>query len=297
MRVQLFDETLDQTVLTLFSELGLDVTNTQGDFGFVYQKDLNVIRVAQNYKNFYPLEVAKKLIRKDLISDFLSSAGFDVLPWGIINSATDLDGVRDFIIKPVLSQGAAALGSKVGDSEFAYKIFQYQYPSSVLNYPGKYLWQRAVTTPTFLTYTISGAINGSGDVWFFRDSKNEKINITGYNIRSRKYNYQEVAHLHPKLEQFIKSQNIRNAAFSAQFLELDKKFYIHDWNFRISNRYLFDMLRGNKLEMKKYFMHMFDIPNDLPETYPDEWIIDCAAEKTGFNLREYYRSSFAVVPT
>jgi hypothetical protein len=296
MRVQLFDETLDQTVLALFSELGLEVTGTPGDFGFVYQKDLNVIRVAQSYKNFYPLEVAKKLIRKDLLSDYLKSAGFDVLPQGTIDTAADLDGIRDFIIKPILSQGAAALGSKVNDSEFSYRIFHSSYPREVLKYPGKYFWQRAVTGPRFLTYTISGSVNGTGDVWFFRDSKNEKINITGYNLRSRKYNYAQVAVLHPVIADFIRNHGIKNAAFSVQFLELDQKFYVHDWNFRISHRYLFDMLRGNKTEMKKYFMHMFDIPNDLPDEYPDEWVINCDAEKTGFDLRAYYKSSFQVIP-
>jgi hypothetical protein len=294
MKIQLFNETLDHTLLNLFSKLGLEVTNTRGDFGFVYQKDLNVVRVAQNYKNFYPLEVAKKLIRKDLLSDYLKSAGFDVLPQGTINTAADLDGVRDFIIKPVLSQGATALGSKVNDSEFAYRIFHSDYPGEVLKYPGKYFWQRAVTSSLFLTYTISGSVNGSGDVWFFRDSKNEKINITGYNLRSRKYNYPEIAKLHPKISEFIKSQKIRNAAFSVQFLELDQKFYVHDWNFRISQRYLFDMLRGNRSEMKKYFSHMFDIPTDLLEVYPGEWVIDCDAEKTGFDLKAYYKSSFQI---
>lgn len=294
MRLQVFNEYIDKTVLDLFTELGIQITNQKADFGFVYQKDINVLRVSREYNNFYSFDLARKLIKKDLLSEYFSELGFDVLPARVINSENDFDSSKPFIIKPILSQGGKRLASSLDDSAFSYRIFHKEFPRQVLLYPGKYFWQEAVTDEIFYSYTISGSINGDSDVWFFRDSKNEKINITGYNSRTRKYNYPEVSHLHDKLQTFIRDHSIRNAAFAAQFLKYQGKFYIHDWNFRISKRFLFDMKRGNQIEMVKYFKHMFDIPCDLPDTYPGEWVIDCEAEKHNFDLKKYYQSSMVI---
>jgi hypothetical protein len=300
MLVQVFNEILDKTLLDLFNELGIQITLNKGDFGFVYRKDLNALRIAKTYDNFYSYDTVRKLIRKDLLSELLGDSGFDILPSKIINDESDFDHTRPIIIKPLVGQGGVRLGSKIQDSSFIYKIFYKNIPREVLQYPGKYFWQEAITEPSFFSYVISGAVNGNSEVWFIRDTKIEKTNIIEYKTRTRRYNYPELAYLQDKLRKFILHQNIKNAAFSVQFLKHQEKFYVHDWNFRISKRHLFDMRRTNQTEMLKYFKHMFDIPNSHPDFYPDEWIIDdpesyiIAPDKWEYNMKQYYGSHLII---
>lgn len=265
------------------------------DYGFVYSNDKLALDISKSCSNFYSTELVDTLLKKDTLTRYLKKFGFDILPDGVINTKEDLENRKNYIIKPLIGTGGKIITKEYRDDKhFSYKIFEDVYPEDVLKYPGEYLWQEAITEKTFITYTISGSINKNSDVWFFRDSKNEKINTVGYNFRARKYNYPEINYLHTKLEEFIKHHRIKNSIFAVQFFEIGNKHFVHDWNFRISNRYYFDMYRGNRNEMIKFFSHLFDLPCNLPEIYSDEWIIRCLAEKKEFNIDHYYVSDFVI---
>jgi hypothetical protein len=214
------------------------------------------------------------------------------------NSIDDIVG-NNFIIKPIigtLGKNILHLLNRVKEPNFSYKtyattgeflksmdvdfrefrkfkedaIFQNNDPMN------GYCIQRACMSSQYEIYMIYGVVNSNSDVYFTRAASAMWKNSKTY-IGSSKRFYNEIPE-NTFIRNLVKTEKIRNASFALQLIRMeDGLLYPIDWNFRI-------VLRPPKInnrieELYKQLCHMYDVENDLPETWPDIWYMNHSPKK------------------
>lgn len=266
------------------------------DYAYLAFTDDLSLQISDLTDRWYPKSVTEKLIRKDIMPEYLRGFGFNCLDTKKINSIDDIVG-NNFIIKPIigtLGKNILHLLNKVKEPNFSYKtyatteeflkdinfeefrkfkedaIFQNNDPMN------GYCIQRACMSSQYEIYMIYGVVNSNSDVYFTRAASTMWKNSKTY-IGSSKRFYNEIPE-NTFIRNLVKTEKIRNASFALQLIRMeDGLLYPIDWNFRI-------VLRPPKInnrieELYKQLCHMYDVENDLPETWPDIWYMNHSPKK------------------
>ena len=275
-------------------------SNVGVDYAYLAWADELSLKISDLTDRWYPKAVNEKLIRKDMMPEYLKQFGFNCLDTKKINSVDDVSG-NNFIIKPIIGSGGKNgrrisldhLDPKFKDQIFSYKpysivgeflkdinldsdISQFRKKSDAIfqtkDPRNGYCIQRACMSPQYEIYTIYGVVNSNSDVYFTRAGitwwKDSKTYIES---KCWKQFYNEIPE-NEFIRNFVKIEKIRNAAFALQLIRMeDGLLYPIDWNFRIKPKP--PKLNNRIEELYKMLCHMYDIENDLPETWPDIWIM------------------------
>jgi hypothetical protein len=226
---------------------------------------------------------------------YLRGFGFNYLDTKRINSVDDISG-NNFIIKPIIGTFGTNIlrfdGS--GERKFAYKPYtttkeflkdidleefrEFRENAIFRNNDIRngYCIQRACMSSQYEIYTIYGVVNSNSDVYFTRAGstiwRNSKTYI-GYNKRF----YNEIPE-NTLIRNLCKIEKIKNASFCLQLIRMeDNLLYPIDWNFRIQIRP--PKINNRIEELYKQLCHMYDVENDLPETWPDIWNMQHSPKK------------------
>jgi hypothetical protein len=279
-----------------------DASNRNVDYAYLAFSDDLSLEISDLTDRWYPKSVTEKLIRKDIMPDYLKQFGFNSLDTRRIYSVDDISG-NNFIIKAIIgSLGTNILNlpknRKISISEetkFSYKPyitvggllkdigfhcgkFRENFNSIFENKDPKngYCIQRACMSSEYEIYTIYGVVDSNSDVYFTRAGstiwKNSKTYV-GYNKRF----YNDIPE-NTLIRNFVKIEKIRNAPFCLQLIRMeDGLLYPIDWNFRIQLRP--PKLNNRIEELYKQLCHMYDVENDLPETWSDIWYMQHSPKK------------------
>jgi len=277
-----------------------DGFNKNVDYAYLAWSDDLSLQISSVTNKWYPKDVTEKLIRKDIMPNYLKQFGFNCLDTRKINSADDVSG-NNFIIKPIIGTlGVNVLNIRDNnprskEPKFSYKpyatvsAFLNDIDSDISQFRKKfefifqnkdprngYCIQRACMSSQYEIYTIYGVVNSNSDVYFTRAGSTIWKNSREH-IGDNKRFYNEIPE-NQFIRNFVKSEKIRNASFCLQLIRMeDDLLYPIDWNFRIQPR---PPAINNRIdELYKQLCHMYDVENDLPETWPDVWYMQHSPKK------------------
>tara|TARA_R110000868_G_scaffold289438_1_gene549550 strand:+ start:531 stop:1463 length:933 start_codon:yes stop_codon:yes gene_type:complete len=277
---------------------GSAVSCESGGIAIVGQNDMVVPYLSSRLDNFYPLAVARALLRKDLLPDLLAAHGFRKLHFVRVRRASDLRGMTDFMMKPVLGSGSTAW---VRDAcGIAYRKFRDE--AQFLDFVGGkdlsaalrngYIAQSAVMSDSHYTSAIGGTVNGCGDVLFVRTATT--LWLSGFRSSTVwTYSTPEIDAAKILLRNFIGTVGIRNAAFSLQLIKKDGHLYPMDWNFHIAAAYIFDALRTQPEEFHSVIHHMMDVTVDKFKEPSDVWLVERKERNMAPSQSEYSKNNIS----
>jgi hypothetical protein len=278
-------------------------SNASVDYAYLAWTDDLSLKISDLTDRWYPKAVTEKLIRKDMMPEYLKRFGFNCLDTRQINSVDDVSG-NNFIIKPIIgTSGKNIIFIGLPDRrfhKFKEPIFSYRSYATVsaflndidldisqfrkkfdtifenIDPRNKYCIQRACMSSQYEIYTIYGVVNSDSDVYFTRAGSTIWKNFREH-VSDNKRFYNEIPE-NQFIRNFIKSEKIRNASFGLQLIRMeDNLLYPIDWNFRIQPR---PPAINNRIEeLYKQLCHMYDIENDLPETWSDVWYMQHSPKK------------------
>jgi hypothetical protein len=244
---------------------GLSYSQTSGSSALIVQGDDNALLAAKETMH-YPYDMVVELLRKDTLPAFMSTHGFNALETKRVYSVLDIAGFSNFIVKPVIGCNSRASVWMGTPPDFVYKRFisvddlligRDKAEIDLALASGNYCIQQAVMSGDFEQVTISGSVNGKGEVYFRRNATWVwKADVLTSQHRERSTYATEQALLAPMLS------TVRNAAFGVQFIVMDGKLYPIDWNFRDPGRTVKVELALNPAEFEQALAHQFDIPHD-----------------------------------
>jgi len=205
----------------------------------------------------------------------MATYGFNALETKRVYSVADIAGFSNFIVKPLIGVSGLGLpGFGITPDFITQQLVGIKTPlrfSSVDDFlvgrdsavvdaslaNGYYCIQQAVMGENFEQVTISGTINGSGDVYFRRNATWVfESGVMTKQHRERSTYTAEQALLAAMLSP------VRNASFGVQFIVLDDKLYPIDWNFRDPGRTVKVEQKLAPVEFEQALAHQFDIPHD-----------------------------------
>ena len=248
-----------------FQKNGLEYSQEAGDSALIMHGDDNAL-LAANETKFYPYDMVAQLLRKDTLPHFMSLAGFRELRTERVRSVDEAAGMTNFIVKPILGANGRGL-TWMGDPP----DFLYQRCASVDDLlrgrtvdavnavlaDGNYCLQTAVMSEDFEQVTISGTVNGSGEVYFRRNARWVwQVNVLTHQERERAKYEAERTLLADML------RDVRNAAFGVQFMVIDGALFPIDWNFRDPGRTVKVEWELNPAEFEQALAHQFDVPHE-----------------------------------
>jgi hypothetical protein len=267
------------------------------DYAYLAYSDDLSLQISDVTDRWYPKSVTEKLIRKDIMPEYLRGFGFNCLDTKRINSVDDIVGnnLNNFIIKPIIGTlGHNILHSnEFKEPNFSYKTytttgeflkdidfgeFREFRENAIRNNDIRngYCIQRACMSSQYEIYTIYGSVNSNSDVYFSRAGSTIWKNSKTY-IGDHKRFYNEIPE-NQLIRNFVKLEKIRNASFGLQLIRMeDNLLYPIDWNFRIQPRP--PAIAHRMEELYKQLCHMYDVENDLPETWPDIWYMRHSPKK------------------
>jgi hypothetical protein len=269
-------------------------SNTSVDYAYLAWGDDLSLKISDLTDRWYPKAVTEKLIRKDMMPEYLKQFGFNCLDTRQINSVDDVSG-NNFIIKPIIGTGGkniifigpqdprfprfkeptfsyksyATVGEFLKDIDLDISQFRKNFEFIFQNKDPRngYCIQRACMSSQYEIYTIYGVVNSDSDVYFTRAGSTIWKNFRDFTGHNKRF-YNEIPE-NQFIRNFIKSEKIKNASFSLQLIRMeDDLLYPIDWNFRILPR---PSINNRVEELYKQLCHMYDVENDLPETWPDIW--------------------------
>lgn len=258
--------------------------------------DLAALGASLHTDKYYPNELVKKLLRKDLMTDLLASEGFDRLATKRVRAAVDIDQ-QDFILKPLVGSGCKAsfgIWSKADYKRFPDVQALSEYVDGDFGFLGNgYLIQEADQIEFDRTATISGVVNGKSEVLFLRESRTTWVNLRATNTVRLPPN-DELQVERGLLAMFVEKYKIRNAWFALQFLNKNGKWYPMDWNFRLPPHLLIDYKRSEPEELERIALHMLDLHKDTSIQGGTVWEIDRGAVELS-DLTGYKKSKLIMV--
>jgi hypothetical protein len=226
--------------------------------------DLSALRASLHTDKYYPNEIVKKLLCKDLMTDLLASEGFNRLDTRRVRAAVDIDQ-QDFILKPLVGSGGKASfgnGSKADYRRFHDVQALSDYVSGDFGFLGNgYLIQEADQIALDRTATVSGVVNGKSEVLFLRESRTTWVDLRPTHTTRLPPN-DELQIERELLARFVEKYKIRNAWFGLQFLNRNGKWYPIDWNFRLPPPLLIDYKLSEPEELERIALHMLDLHKD-----------------------------------
>lgn len=247
------------------NKAGLQYSQSAGEMALILHNDDNALLAAKETTH-YPYNMVVELLKKYTLPAFMSTHGFNSLETKRVYSVLDIAGFSNFIVKPVIggNSRASAWMGKIPD--FVYKKFvsvddlligRDSANIDLALASGNYCIQQAVMSGDFEQVTISGSVNGNGEVYFRRNATWVwKSDVLTTQHRERSTYATEQALLAPMLS------TVRNAAFGVQFIVMDGKLYPIDWNFRDPGRTVKVELALNPAEFEQSLAHQFDVPHD-----------------------------------
>lgn len=261
-----------------FQEHNIEYATNSGDRALLVFSDDQAL-IAAKETSFYPYDMVVNLLRKDLLVSFLGARGFNQLVTKKLSSINDITGFGTFIIKPLVGSAGRSIVLREKDVSFAYKKFANvdellavatETDINEVLASNFYCAQQAVSG-NYDQITISGAVNGRGDVYFRRNARWVYENdVLIKQIRE----YTSFANEKALIQNLLAP--VRNAAFNVQFVVINNQLYPIDWNFRDPGRTVRLELEKNPVEFKQAMAHQFDIEytkilaNDVWEsTVPD----------------------------
>jgi len=270
------------------------------DYVYLAWSDDLSLEISDLTDRWYPKSVTEKLIRKDRMPIYLKQFGFNCLETKRINSIDDITW-NNFIIKPIIGSGGSNaynyripiveqkyfIDPRDKEPVFSYKRYEtrdlflkdydsiidvFRFKSELENKDLRngYCIQRACMSSEYEIYTIYGVVNSRSNVHFSRAGSTIWKNSREYiGSKFNKLFYNEVPE-NEFIRNFVKIEKIRNASFGLQLIRMeDGLLYPIDWNFRIKPRMA--IVNNGIEELYKQLCHMYDIENDLPETWSDIW--------------------------
>lgn len=249
-----------------FRRNNLEYSMSDGAMALIICDDKFALEAAKDTV-FYPLEMVTSLIDKSSLPSFMASFGFNELPTKRIFSVADIGSTTNFIIKPIVfTNGSVIANLPINNFSFRYKKFvnvetlTAVYDINLLDAAlanGDYCVQQAVMDADFDQVTISGSVNGKGEVYFRRHAVWQwRNNNMVFQVRERQGYEVEKNLLSSMLSQ------VKNAAFGVQFISIDNKLYPIDWNFRDPPRTTMVELALCPQEFEQALAHQFDIPHE-----------------------------------
>ena len=254
---------------------GLLYSQEAGDMALILHGDDNALLAARETTH-YPYDMVGALLRKDTLPDFMSMRGFNALETKRVRSVDDVAGFANFIVKPIV--GATGKGfAWMGEApDFMMQRFagvddllagRDKAAVDAALAEGHYCIQQAVMGGDFDQVTISGTVNGKGEVYFRRNAM--------WVWRGGNMSMQHRERASWQAEQTLLAAMlapVRNAAFGVQFVVMDGALFPIDWNFRDPGRTVKVEQAVNPAEFEQALAHQFDVPhskvlaNDVWET-------------------------------
>ena len=250
----------------------------QTDYAYVGACDTSAREASLVAQSFYRPVIVEQLLSKASLSHFLSQYGFDALRTKVVRTPADIDG-ENFFLKPIYGIGMTHMATKDQPQPyFSYK--RYRNKQDLLAGHSQeelqagldlgYIMQEAHVGDLQTYFGIVGSTNKDADIYFARSNLNRRY--IDYHLGTiRSFFHKDWEHLKPLFRSLVKQLNITNSVFNLQFLIVGNKMCPIDWNFRAPEHWAALAINTRKDEWLKFMMHLFDIPNDLPETYADVW--------------------------
>lgn len=266
-------------------------TTKQLDYVFMASNDWFGSKLGRLTSRWYSVDVATKLLRKDILPYFLKEYGFNCLQTKRIKNVKQID-MQNFIIKPIIGTlGRSIYQRKSKDFEYKFTYKAYENVDQLLqdisitelnsilnddNPLNNYCIQQANMNDRYELYYIYGVTNQNCDVYFARAGSTFFKNKENYYGDNKRF-FNEIEE-NSLIRNFVKDKNIRNSSFCLQLIRMDDNLlYPIDWNFRIQLRP--PIINERTDELDKQLFHMYDIANDLPDTWPDIWYMKHSPEK------------------
>jgi hypothetical protein len=241
---------------------GKTLSQESGDTALIMCGDDNAILASQE-TNYYPFSMVMQLLRKDLMSSSLGSYGFNALELRKLKSINDLLGMTNFIIKPIVGSNRTNIVPGAIPIDFEYQKFANLDALvagrniDTLNEQladGLHIAQQAQMSNDYKMITISGTVNGAGEVYFRR---NGKLYFENDQCMHQVRDFRGLEAEHGYLRTMLSS--VRNAAFTLQSIVIDGQMYPMDWNFRPAYRTVMHELHVHPEEFNVALAHQFDI--------------------------------------
>ena len=161
-----------------FQEHNIEYATDSGDSALLIFGDDQALIAAKETK-FYPYDMVVNLLRKDLLVSFLGARGFNQLVTKKVSSINDITGFDTFIIKPLVGSAGRSAVLREKDASFAYKKFANVDEllavateadiNEVL--ASKFYCAQQAVSGDYDQITISGTVNGKGEVYFRRNAR------------------------------------------------------------------------------------------------------------------------------
>jgi hypothetical protein len=260
-----------------FIEATLEKAGIKTNIPYVMH-DMYVIEAYRDTQ-YYPDNLAEKLVDKKQLQDVMTQNGFNALKAELI---TDIDAITltDFIVKFRYSSGKLGVSKgKMGiynpfeGVPFKSKEELKAHPlfDAALFSAGDFIAQEDAGIRKHTLATVAAVANSNSDLLFLRNTTDEWQYITR---KSTTLAFNIYPELNNKIQDFFKTHQIKNAAVTVQFVIKDGEYYPVDWNFRFGINMGKEMRTRNPIEFEIGILHMVGDTPTPQFTYTDTWVTE-----------------------